>query len=245
MGSQYFSGPSQVMLTVTNGGTAPVTGNIRSYQLAYRWNSPSSYTQYNLAMTTTSCATVAVTEINSQSTFNAFTFLDRPQVSCGNNMGGTSYERQFLGFNSGACYGVCGTDPAQSNGMVVWYGSGYTPSTSGGLSDPARAASMAFWVRSLPSVGNLGTQGNPALSCKAILNANPGSSDGAYWIYQKAVAVRVYCDMTTDGGGWTLVSYSYKHAAIAAYTSMVYLLPNTFHGDWDPFSRNQMVFTSL
>jgi hypothetical protein len=37
-------------------------------------------------------------------------------------MAGSYYERQFLGFNSAACYGVCGSDPSTSNGMVVWYG---------------------------------------------------------------------------------------------------------------------------
>ena len=66
-GTQFFSQPSQVMLTVTNNGKftsfcnfvnfsnkgfAPVQGNIKSYQLAYMWTSPSTYATYNLALTT-------------------------------------------------------------------------------------------------------------------------------------------------------------------------------------------------
>ncbi|MSQ83351.1 MAG: hypothetical protein EXR77_10770 [Myxococcales bacterium] len=52
----------------------------------------------------------------------------------------------------------------------------------------------------------VGSQENPAASCKDVLTKLPSSKDGDYWLKTSAGPAKYFCDMVSDGGGWTRIA---------------------------------------
>ena len=86
---------------------------------------------------------------------------------------------------------------------------GAVAATFGCLSPVAQATSSAYLLRiyehGIRPASSAAAAPPTYSSCAAILAANPGAASGPYTLTLNGQTVPTYCDMTTDGGGWTLV----------------------------------------
>ncbi|TNF24212.1 MAG: hypothetical protein EP329_25415 [Deltaproteobacteria bacterium] len=112
---------------------------------------------------------------------------------CGDNVWGANGFEVLTGLPGGS---TCWAYPTTANF--------YDFQTNASTSNDGGAV---IYLRGVPGLG-LG-QSNPAASCLEILTADPGAASQSYWIDPNGGATtdafEVYCDMTFDNGGWTLL----------------------------------------
>lgn len=111
----------------------------------------------------------------------------------------------------------------------------------------AAPAVTAFCGQLATGTGDGTTLANAAPSCRTIKEITPSAADGLYFIDVDGPAgvelpFKGYCDMTTDGGGWLLIS---KSAVTGFGPSKIEMTGDvTLSGTNDPWSNTVITMTN-
>ncbi len=123
----------------------------------------------------------------------------------------TSMYRQLIGTESGLVT-YCNFNQGVSfvdNTAVTSLTDLTSNARNGTLTNFTLTGSISNWVKGAPLIFDGLTSASASSSAYAIKQAYPSSTDGLYWIKNNSInggtPFQIYADMTTDGGGWTLI----------------------------------------
>jgi hypothetical protein len=136
------------------------------------------------------------------------------------------------------CTGPCGTcqvaplpcfdgDPCTDDACLAGVGCSFTPGTGAACDDGDKCTGNdTCFVGACvggPVVCPLGSIDNPAPSCLSIKQTQPASTDGKYWLStpSSGAPFEAYCDMTTQGGGFTRIAVVGADIALCSYATGV------------------------
>ncbi len=107
----------------------------------------------------------------------------------------------YFNFNQGV--------PFANNASITSLTDKTSNANNGTLNNFTLTGNASNWVNGAPIVYDGSTPASASSSAYAIKQAYPSSTDGLYWIKNINInggsPFQIYADMTTDGGGWTLI----------------------------------------
>jgi len=144
---------------------------------------------------------------------NAFTYVPPPSISSLGTTSGPTRGGNLLTINgsnfSGSTVKVGTLDAAVQSVNSTTITATMPQSTStGGFNVVVRNGDnqQSTGTYTYTYVASGDTSAMAVKNCKAVLDAGGSPPDGVYWIKPQSTAFQLFCDMTFDGGGWTLVA---------------------------------------